>query len=361
MTPTIPLPLTPEASLNRVILHELPGVPLDDGVAGTTAYDLVGARALLQRLHQHAADLRRPAEITAPDAILRHFEGCLAGEDSHARHTARAIARTFGRGLGYVLLALCHPRARREDRPEWHALFHAHWQQLTGLRLGGGLLRGHLRTTLAEDVQSVFAEAHHPAPALHIDPHGAALPLIGAACCAPPGVHQALVLDFGGTSVKHGLARYRDGQLVRLERLPDRPTPALARHHPADLEHLLYDFIVPVVVDDWTQTIPHSTRIPISLAAYIDAHGQPCRRQGSPYAALVELTDNLQRTLSERISRATGCRLEVQLIHDGTAAASACPGTTVIVMGTALGVGYAPAVPNPLQLAPEFTLIDPLP
>ncbi|HMA33648.1 MAG TPA: hypothetical protein VKY74_04130 [Chloroflexia bacterium] len=66
------------------------------------------------------------------------------------------------------------------------------------------------------------------------------------------------------------------------------------------------------------------------------------------YAQLHTLTDNLGAWLAQQISRRIGRAVAVELVHDGTAAARAyagAPRTAVIMLGTALGVGFAPEAP----------------
>lgn len=356
---SVPLPLTPDASINRVVLFDIPDVPIDDVVRGKSAFDLVGTQAVFDLIRTGAAALHLPPDVVAApntEAFIQ-FDSCFASDDATVRTAARQIARRFGRNLGYVLLALRRTDARREHRPEWDAWMRRHWWRLSRLWLGGGLIRGHLRDFLIDDIQSVFIETQTIPPALMLDPSGAALPLVGAACCLPEPAFSALVLDFGGTGVKRGIARYHNHRLSQLALLPALITDWQATVDDSSaLRQFLFEFMIPTIATAWTQTQPAASVIMVSMAAYIDAHGQPCERQGSVYAALRRITLNLQQALSIGVSQSTGKTLHVILLHDGTAAAASHPGDAVMTFGTAIGIGYAPPVQNPLQLAADFQI-----
>lgn len=355
----LPRPLTPAASINRVMLLGLPGARVDDEVRGKSAYDLVGSSAVFALIKAHAQALGLSGEnLAAPrPEIFAAFDRCFEHSDPEIRRAAREVARRFGRNLGFVLVALRRPDAQREVRPEWDA-FREHWQTLPCLWLGGGLIRGHLRDHLLDEIAAVFAETNTDPPALLLDAYGAALPLIGAACCAARGHESALALDFGGTNVKRGAAVYRDDALARMELLPALDSGWQGNIEDENaLRAFLFDFMIPTVVESWSSAKPSCPVIPVSLAAYVDHDGQPFERQGAVYAGLRRITSNLQQTLTEEVARRVGQAVDVRLIHDGTAAATAHPGDAVLTLGTAIGAGYYPAVNNPLPLDGAFHLV----
>ena len=116
MTATpIRLPLTPDASINRFVLRDIPGVPIDEDVRGKSAFELVGTPTVFEMIRANASALRIPqAAVAEPstDAFIR-LDNCFDSGDEKVRRTAREVARRFGRNLGYVLLALRHPNAER--------------------------------------------------------------------------------------------------------------------------------------------------------------------------------------------------------------------------------------------------------
>jgi hypothetical protein len=113
------------------------------------------------------------------------------------------------------------------------------------------------------------------------------------------------------------------------------------------LRRFLSEFVIPSIAETFTSVRPECRTIPISIAAYIDPNGEPYARKGNPYAGLGSFAGNLQQTLSKAVSQEVGRDVQVRLIHDGTAAATAHPGDTVMALGTAIGIGYWPAVADP--------------
>lgn len=358
----IVLPLTPDHGINRVVLYDLPGAPIDEGIRSKTAYDLVGTAALFEQIRARADDLKLPSESVAGlnTGVFIAFDRCFESDDGRVHIAAREIARRFGRNVGYILLALRHPAAQRELRPEWDSWLHQHWWTLARLWIGGGLIRGHLGDRLIEDIQAVFSEAGTIPPELMRDPYGAALPLVGAACCMRQVPDNAVVMDFGSTNVKRGVAEYRDGTLRTLRVLPPFETDW---HGSIEDETALRGFrdgfMIPAIAGTLAAVRPDSPQVNISLAAYVDESGQPFARQGAIYAALGRITEGFQQALSEQVSQSLGRRVQINLIHDGTAAAAAHPGDAVMTLGTAIGMGYAPPVPNPLPLARDFAVVMP--
>jgi hypothetical protein len=340
-----PAHLTPEISLNRVQIIRLPG--LDPDIAGKTGYQLVSSAALAALLRDHAAALRLDAALDDHPLNLA-FDACLEAA-SPVFDTARQVARQFGRRLGFVLLALRRgDEAQRAVRSEWTA---AHWDHWAGIRqviLGGGVVSGRLGPLMVDHAFEVLRDAGLADMTLRLSPYQAALPLVGMARRAPAEVETALVFDFGGTRIKRGLAHYRAGDLVRLDRLADRPsiTPAMAALDDRDLwAAALFDHMLAVILDSRAQAgSAGSLPVLASLSAYMrDNH--PLQTQRGLYTELARLTENVGRTLAERLSASTGQIVTVALEHDGTAAALAhagSPRTAVIPIGTALGIGFAP-------------------
>lgn len=350
-------PLTPDASINRQTLYDLPGADVDDGVRGRSAFELVGTAAVYAMIRAHGAALKLPERVLGglnTEAFVL-LDRCFETDDAGVRDAARAVARRFGRNFGWVLVGLRHPAAVTSPRPTWDEWIAAHWRTLERVWLGGGLIRGHLGDRLIEDVLTVFAETGTPPFEMLRDRFGPSLPMVGAARCVPGGDRSASVLDFGGTGVKRGEAFYHGGALARLRTLPTLPTDwdgDLQR--PDDVRRFRDQFMIPAIAATVEHTRPESPHVAVSIAAYVDETGEPYRREGLIYPAVGELAGNLQQTLSDEVSRRIGRELHVRLIHDGTAAASAHPGDTVMALGTAIGIGYAPAVAAPRPLAAGF-------
>jgi hypothetical protein len=158
-----------------------------------------------------------------------------------------------------------------------------------------------------------------------------------------------LVLDFGGSHIKRGLALYEHDMLTALRPLSPLPARWIAPdEHGAYRTHELAEYMAAVIADTWRDeraVYPElAPSIVASIACYI-ADGQPFDYDRGAYAALRTLSNNLGRWLAQRVSQQVGQPVTVELIQDGTAAArvyAGQPHTAVIMLGTALGIGFAP-------------------
>jgi hypothetical protein len=336
-----PTNLTPAASLNRVRFTTLTGRPIPARMIDWAAHALLSAKAL--------ADLT--ARSGSPD------EG----------------ARRYGERLGWLLVTLrLGDPASRAARPDWDDSYWHHWAGVTTVYLGGGIVGGAIGRRIAEQAAHVLAGAGMADCRVEVAPWPEHLPLIGAARSgadtSPPGTplagtsaagtsaartSLAAVFDFGQSYIKRAIAEYADGTLAVLRLAPRLPAalPKLAAD--ADLTPdqtlRLGEQMVATMAETWRAA--HlvdpsvSSTIVASLASYL-RDGQPLARQGGAYSSLLGLSDNLANWLGERLTFALGRHVRVRLLHDGTAAAAAVAGeqdTAVIMLGTALGVGFPPA------------------
>jgi hypothetical protein len=173
--------------------------------------------------------------------------------------------------------------------------------------------------------------------------------MVGAARYAPSTCQATAVFDFGSTLIKRAYASYREGTLIELCCLPPQPTEWEQIEHssqdPAERATRLLDRIVTVITTTW-RSAGRSLTGPIlaSVAAYAK-DGHPMLAQGGAYYQLRHVTDHLQTALAQRVSDWLGEPVDVLLLHDGTAAATAYAGmenTAVVMLGTALGIGFPP-------------------
>jgi hypothetical protein len=135
------------------------------------------------------------------------------------------------------------------------------------------------------------------------------------------------------------------------------PLPALGALEPAAHARAIAELLA----DAWaTHAATHALApvIVCAIACYTSA-GAPLPRQGSAYAALGAVSPNLSRWLAAEVSGRLGREVEIRLVHDGTAAArtyAGTPGTAVITLGTALGVGFAGADADYRPIEPGLTV-----
>jgi len=335
-----PRRLTPIASLNRVRFVESAGLVLPADMLNRTAFELLSAQALADLARQH-------------------------GDASDT------IARRFGERLGWLIVTLRRGDvASRAARPDWDESYWRQWARVSTIYLGGGIVGGEIGPHLVRYASRTLEAAGLADCDIRLAAWPAHLPLIGAARTAPAS-RSAVVFDFGQSFVKRAVARYENGTLAALRLLPRLPArwTQLPLGHDPTLEHvrLLGNSMVQTMAETWraasTADSPVSPTIVASLASYL-RDGQPLARQGGAYAALLELSENLATWLADRVSHATGHRLTVRLLHDGTAAAYARAGepcAAVITLGTALGVGFPPDSWSGCPLSSRFTVLDAVP
>jgi hypothetical protein len=368
MFPLDPHHLTPPISLNRVRMIDLPGLAVDAGVKGKNAYDLVSTRALAEMIREHADTLT--LDPTADDpGLSRAFDACLDSETPEISAAAEAVARRIGRQLGYVLLALRRgDPVNRAARDEWDDSYWSHWAAIRQVWLGGGLVSGRLGPRLCAYARGIFVEAGYDDYMLRLSPYGAALPLVGMARRAPADSRMATIFDFGQTATKRALAIYDRGELLTLERFSDHPTTWRdPSHEPGDADDeaaRLLDRLIDVIAETHAQARirfgePPPSPVLASLSAYV-RDGQPLLAQCGSCAAIARITDNMQRTIADRLGTMGHSISGVTLEHDGTAAAVAHAGeprAAVITIGTALGIGFPPGDAGLRPLRRDFVLV----
>lgn len=347
-------------SLNRAQLAALPGVAVDDGVLDQRGYDLLSAEALARDIAAAAPALG--LDLAAPDPI-RRFDRCF--DEAAARPHAQAIARAYGRRLGFFLLMLKRGEAaNRAARPEWSDAHWAYWGALRGVILGGGLLAGRLGPLAVQAAQAVLDEHGAQALRLRLARHPAQLPLLGLARSAPPTAATLLAFDFGQTSVKRGLAHYRSGALAELQLWPSAAIDCGDLFRPnlsVEAARERWSWMLDLLAASWADLPARAqaqTALGLSLACYLNG-GHPAPTELGCYGVLQFLSPHLESFVCREIGRRLGRAVAVVLRHDGTAAAAAYAGETdaiVLMLGTAIGNGFPPSAAGLWPLADGFTL-----
>ncbi len=279
---------------------------------------------------------------------VSHLMPGLESDVSAIRVTAEKIARTFGRSLGYVLLVLKRgDPINRDARPEWNQTHWRHWAGIKRVWLGGGLVSGQLGPHIARHAGQVMQAGKVADYEIKVSAYGSALPLLGAARHLPSEFETAVALDFGGTAIKRARVTLERGRITALHRLADGSarwkTGETAQESAHDVAGQVLQGMKAVIVKTWHEALfsgpPPARVIPVSIAAYV--------KDGNPLTGIFGQTgliaDSLEAELTRQLSAKIGTALRVLLLHDGTAAAAAYAGqrnTAVVMMGTALGVGF---------------------
>ncbi len=280
-----PQNLTANASLNRVRIVDLPGVRLgEEDIKGKLAFDLLSAGALAKCIGQQAGQLLLPdADLSQLPLLLDH---CFESESKAARQAAESIARRYGRRLGYLIATLKRgDEINRQARPQWDDSYWQQWAVIREIRLGGGLVSGHLGQQVVQYAQEALESAYVYDCTVSLSEFPYLLPLIGAARSTPTDNRAMLVFDFGGTYAKRAHAFYNDGTLTSLKVLPRQ---AVRRAEPVageEGEEYMYnkalslaEQMVITMADTWQQAVRSgldlSPRIVAAIASYM-VNGRP--------------------------------------------------------------------------------------
>ncbi len=364
----VAIPFTPpHVSINRVQIMDLPGVAMDAEVRGRKAYDLLSSVALVQYAREHAQALGLPSlpadaysSAEARMKVSRLAAECLTSADPVARAAAQAIGRRLGRNLAHILLALHRgDPINRDARPDWTDGDWERWAAIRWVWLGGGLAQGSLGALIVEHARACLQELHgREAIRLACSPFPQEMALLGAARYLPAGGRGALVLDCGHTLVKRAFVTLENGQLagerhfspilVPLTHLGN-PTPQPGPERGRQVLNLVVEAIARTWAEAKAEGLGPGPEVMLSVAAYVEDG----RLLGNGlYANISALERDTRPLLSAAASQRIGKAVRVHPIHDGTAAAALHAGTpeaAVILVGTALGVGFPPATENDLR------------
>lgn len=327
-----PLELTQEASLNATHLADVAGA--EPSLVGRRGWDVLSLQAL-ERLAAETGFGRDETDRDVPRALAR----ALASGDPLRVQDAERVVAPFGRALGHLIatLALDAPGDAEPISP-WRRAYRGHWAQVERIWLGGGLAAALGRRLLAAARAEVerlgvrdcrVALAHHPA----------LLALIGVARRRAQPLPHAVVLDFGHSAIKRGIATFDAETLVHLEVLPSVAARSGAdASNPADVAAWVVQTMAETFSTAQHQHGRVDPRLITSIGSYV-ADGWPAGARGT-YARLRGLRHD---ELDAEIQRRTGTNVHTWFVHDGTAAASGLvqPGRAgVIVLGTSLCAGF---------------------
>lgn len=343
-----PQGLEPEISLNRLVLA---GEDLPKALQGRSAYELISAKALGE-----LAEAR--LNLTAEEAHAGFWERLRAGDDG-----ARAIGEALGERLGWVLVALHRGMmAQRAARPEWDDAIWTHWAGVRRVVLGGGLAAEPLGDLIAQGAQTRLRDCGIDVLSVDASPWAEELALVGLARL---GAGLRLLRDFGGTRLKLGWAEDGAHGIARLTLHPPVllgwDTLMAGEVRGGEQEGAIVADAMAAHLSAALQVHPDASgALAISVAAYV-RDGQPLLAQRGIYMRLAHLGGRAEDEIAARVMGRSGRQVSVKLVHDGSAAALAYAGsasTAVLMIGTALGVGFAPEDAGALHpLAPDFRVM----
>lgn len=324
-----PRRLTADASLQRVIIAALPGVPAE--IAGRPASEIC-SRDALARLVFDTADLPAPA----PERLGDQLAELRSSPDAATRNLAGRTLRAYGARLGALLATLKHPSTPTlQGATRARCAYLEHWLGIERVWLGGGLLAAAGAADTLAGAQR-FLSRSGTVLELRVGRWPAVLPLLGAARLAQPHDGRALVADAGHSTIKTAVAVIHGSALAAIETLPARPAPLHGGLHA--VEAGLVAALVTAAGALGDGPVRHQ-RVVLSVASYLDG-GTPVDDGRSIYGGMTP------QRIRHLLAVATGDDMSVEFVHDGTASASGVGDTSrsaVVTIGTWLGVGFTPS------------------
>ncbi|WP_108124233.1 hypothetical protein [Saccharospirillum mangrovi] len=311
------LTLTPDASLNRLPVT-LPGEP------ERPARHWVSTAALHQLILQ-----QEPGDERSVRQFLRTFDPNNNADQQILTRYADRLMTVLNTALAAEFWAAGNAFQQR---------YADCWRQCQRLVLGGGLTSGAFGQALTEALSGRLSGRE-----LVLSPYGGQTGLAGLATLwkthepEPTRHPPMLVMDFGATGIKRGLA-FADAAV--------EPLPELTVDHWLNDAGLFRANAFQAVLRDTRTLVGAALPTAISLACYMNG-GQPFDYRSGVYHRLVEDSPNLAATLHQEWLPGAGLGALVSLMHDSSAAALAFPSPVpalTITLGTGLGVGLCPSL-----------------
>ena len=359
----------------------MPGA--EQRLVGRRAFDVLRLEALHSLAAEHGILADRRTEVP------RCLRAALGSADSAEANRAQEVVAEFGRRLGHLVATLrlgaddsSEWRTVYTGAAEWRAAYRRHWRSVERVWLGGGVIaalgndllqaaraearrlgvdaaRGEARQLGVDAARADRRQLGRDDSTLNAAPHADVLALLGAARTRATPAPRAIVVDFGYSSVKRGIAHFsQGGALQRLDVLRGLPLASIGLGGQAtgdQVMHAVVGVIRAIFQAAQDDDEPFDADVSVSLATYLTD------RQPFPSSELYDLlTDVDFATLTAELRRVTGAPLHVRYIHDGTAAAAALDTTGrdgIIVVGTSLGAGFTTPDQARLPIAGDLEII----
>lgn len=304
-----PTTLTPEASLNR----------LPVSLAGS---EVRPARHWVSNQALHALI---QAQNPDNDRSVRRF---LQSFNARNPDDARVLAQYSERLAGVLETALAADYWQQGS--PFQRGYARLWQSCDTLVLGGGLTSGEFGQALAQQLERRLKTV-----SILVSPWGGQTGLVGLAQHLR-FADELVVMDFGATGIKRGIARHHGNKVESL--------PELTVDHWLDGDGLFRANALQQVLRDTRALVGRPLPVAISLACYLN-EGHPFDYRSGVYHRLYEDCEHLATALNDLWLPDAGLGPLALLEHDSSAAALAFrfPHTAIMVtLGTGLGVGLCP-------------------
>ena len=137
--------------------------------------------------------------------------------------------------------------------------------------------------------------------------------------------------------------------------LPPQDITALTNATPVDLAEGMIGLIVETLLTAGLES-RLAPKILCSVAAYVES-GKPLKIDWGVYTWLNLVSPRIAQWFAKRIRQVTGVNVEVEFVHDCDVAACALAGRprcAVLMLDSALGVGFVPPAAGYRVLAGDF-------
>ncbi len=322
--------LRPDAGLNRLVISGQVGAPHD--IVGREVRTLLSAAAVRDLGAAHGLLLSR---ASVADDLGRACGSEVPGR----RQAAVAVMAETGHRLAWVLATLHAPgTAADQGWSPWRRDYLLHWATVGEVGIAGGLVAGAVGGAVVNATNGVLHGLGSPVSA-RLVPRPEVAGMLGAARCAGVADGMVVAVDLGHSAAKSGLVRMCQGEVSDLyvSRRAEVGLDPAAPVPPERFETLLDD-VLRAAGSDAHEHAVRVDAIALSVASYM---AEPAAER----SAYLGMPDLRGAEWSAKLKALFGRSLKLEVLHDGTAAASSwapSPGSVsaTITLGTYLAVGF---------------------
>jgi hypothetical protein len=323
--------LRPDASLNRLVISDHVGAPQE--IVGREARTLLSAAAVRDLGAVNGLSL---AQCSVTDDLGRAYGSDVPGR----RQAAVTVMAETGHRLAWALATLHAPgTAAEQGWSPWRQSYLRHWATVGEVGIAGGLVAGVVGGAVINATNSVLHRLGAPVSA-RLVPRPEAAGMLGAARCAGVADGTVVAVDLGHSTAKSGLVRMCRGEVsdLHISRRAEVGLDPGPQVLPAEQLQTLLDDVLGAAGADAHEHAASVDAIAFSVACYMvdPAAGS---------SAYVGMPDLRGAEWSAKLEALFGRCLKLEVLHDGTAAASSwtpSPGSVsaTVTLGSYLGVGF---------------------
>lgn len=341
------------ASINKLYIAEMPTAHSEMNYEGKRAFELFSTSLFIDEIKKNYIGLQLDLSNVEEKYLPQYLDQCLASKNEDIRIKAEEIVGEFGKRLGVIFLVLKKGQKKnRLARADWNDDCWDYWAQIDNIILCGGLASSNIGHILKKQIERVFEEEKEQCYNIVLIDNSANIAAEGCASFIQYKdiENTYLILDCGQSFIKRNLVTIKSGKIIKLKEL----SKVLAKHVKWEYVDVINEKKEAVELNNYLLSIIQNTinesnlqlgrEIVISIANYINC-GQIANRGG--YGKLRLLSENYERYLADQLSERYKTKIDIKLVHDGTAMAAAFnkyKNAVCISLGTAFGVGFPNAL-----------------